>query len=407
MAVRIHVTATMADQDVLRNCFREIVGAAIDSINIETTPPWSFFVTSVWGVASSKLIEGLLKIPAVGLQLTTEDASRWHLTLTRPGHPPQSFMHEFYLFQNRNDPRLTADPPEPDQTDPRLAFLEPDPDPELQRPWSQFDSVAENYAYAGVPIDTAFRDRVQTMDYGQAVNEFQAYETARMADALQAAGLQFERQKLIDSLLWNSVTDREHEADIDNLPSVLFTLGLRGSIAEFFAGHDESPDNPPNAFNPSFLDAKGIRGEEDDDQEIDEFQFAMEGPDDIADDEDEEISEEDRREIEEIERRMAEMTRAQSQDRPKRKRTKHSQQVQMQIKWRQDTFLSITRDAASAHAKLPIKGGHVELQFTEVCLQQDSRPNVAIGPYTLVKKLGSGTFATVWLAERTRWCIAI
>lgn len=312
MAVRIHVTASMADQGSLRATFRELLGDGFDNINIESTPPWNFFTTSVWGVDGSKLVEGLQRVGQIGLQATTSDASRWVLALVRPDQPPLSFLHEFHLFGSPCAPDQTVEPPEPEEIDPRLAFLEPDLEPGTQRAWSQFDSIADDYASMGAPIAESFRNRVQGMSYGAALNEFQEYETARLADCLAEARLEFDRQELLDALWWKSTTEREEFADIGNLPRVLLALGLRGSIANFFnSAQDEH--------------ASSDAGSADDDA--------------IDDDE----SEED--------------------------------------KWGQDTFLSITRDAASVHPLTIISGGSVPVGMDELWLLDFFSQAVSVGDF--------------------------
>lgn len=257
MAVRIHVAATVATEKEIRNVFREILGDAFEKIRIESTPPWSFFTASVWGVDRANLIQGLEKLHHTGLLATTEDASRWHLTLMQPRQPPLRFLHEFYIFRRECDPQQNVEPPEEEEIDPRLAFLQPDPDPQPSRPWSPFDQVANSYAEMGAPIADAFRDSVQHMTYGQAVNAFRLYEANRLADAFTQAGLAIDRQPLLDALLWKSTTDREDDADIGNLPRVLLALGLHGSIADFFNNPDpveledsEQTAETANAGNP-------------------------------------------------------------------------------------------------------------------------------------------------------------
>lgn len=372
MAVRIHVTASMADQKTIRTTFRELLGEGFDSINIEATPPWNFFTTSVWGVDGTKLIEGLQRTGQIGLQATTSDASRWVLTLVRPDQPPLSFLHEFYLFRSPCDPDQIVEPPERDEIDPRLAFLEPDPEPGSQRAWSQFDSIADDYASMGASIDESFRDRVQGMTYGAALNAFQEYETARLADCLAEAGLEFNRQELLDALLWKSTTEREYDADIGNLPRVLLALGLRGSIADFFNPtlDDHASGDADSANNEAFDDAEvdGTDDEFDDNGHDESGGFEMESLFDADDDEDddEQISEEEQREIEEVEAKIREMQRQANRS---RRRKQHRTPADTQdANWGTDTFLSVTRGAASVQPMTPINGGGVEIGIEELTL---------------------------------------
>lgn len=360
MSVRIHVTASLANQDAIRSAFRELPGGSFDNINIEVTPPWSFFTTSVWGVESSRLVEGLQRTGHVGLLATTSDASRWFLTLICPGQPPLVFLHEFHLFRSPGDPDQTVERPEPEEIDPRLVFLEPDPEPGLQREWCQFDFIADEYAAMGVPIDESFRDRVQGLTYGAALIEFQRYETARLADCLAGAGLEFDRRELLDALLWKSTTEREAGADIGNLPGVLLALGLRGSIADF--------------FNPQ-MDANTCRDPDSDKEAgLDDFGYG-----DTDDDFDEGESDEEQQEIEEVEARIRKMQRqANRSRRRRRRRTSPDPDV---VKWGQDTFLSATRNAARTRPLTPVGGGGVDMDIEELPLLDFFAQAVSAGEY--------------------------
>ena len=101
MAVRIHVTATAASESEIRRVFGGVLGEAFASLPIESTGFWRFFTTSVWGVNTTQLFDGLKRLNAVGLQATTEDASRWYLTVFFPGLDPVRFLHEFHLLLSR------------------------------------------------------------------------------------------------------------------------------------------------------------------------------------------------------------------------------------------------------------------------------------------------------------------
>ncbi|MEQ1906480.1 MAG: hypothetical protein ABL888_20015 [Pirellulaceae bacterium] len=275
-------------------------------------------------------------------------------------------MHDFGIFQNSFDPKATVDPPEPEEIDPRLAFLEPDPEPAALRPWSQFDEVAQSWSEIGVPIAIDFRDRVQSMNYGKAVNEFRKYETDRLADALEEAGLKFNRKELLDALLWKSVTERERDADIGNLPRVLLALGLKGSIANFFKQDGDQEIPVDEAAGDSDDDGEY---EEEDSGEFAEYDLEQEdGEDDWEDEYDgeDEISEEDQREIEEAESRMQEMM--QEAERGRQKDKGPSKSDQSKEPWGPDTFLSATLQAAQAHDLLPVAGEPVELNVGEIAL---------------------------------------
>lgn len=245
MAVRIHVTASHAAVDDIRAVFTELLGPPFENISLEQSGPWTFFSTSVWSASGALLLDGLNRLNAVGLQATTEDACKWYLTVAIPGHGSVSFLHDFYLFRRELDSEETAESPEAEEIDPRLTFLQPDPEPGELRPPSQFDSVSQNYADAQIPIAEQFLDEVRMLNYGEAVNRFRHYEAQRLAIAMAAAGIEFDRGDLTDALLWNSTTAREDHADIGNLPRVLLALGLAGTMRDYVQQCDEQEELIP------------------------------------------------------------------------------------------------------------------------------------------------------------------
>ncbi len=313
MAVRRHVTASMADVDRLRSVFTGLLGESFQAVPVESTGVWNFFVTSVWGVDSSKLFEGLQQLAATGLQCTTEDGSRWYLSLIQPGHEMVQFMHEFHLFRSEQAPDEQVEPPEEEPVDPRLAFLEPDPLPkELQRPWSQFDRVADDYEQMRLPIAMAFRDSVAGLNYGEAINRFRQYESQRMLNALHHAGIRFDQREFLDALLWRSASARERDSDIGNLPRVLLALGIGGSMQAYVRECEQTDDAGGESESDAGGEISGNGnhiGEFDNDDEVDDEENEEFAGDEFDDDSGEVSSEEDAAGIAEAELQMEQMQR--------------------------------------------------------------------------------------------------
>jgi len=307
MATRLHVTATWASESDIRRIYTESLGDAFANINIESTPPWSFFTTSVWSVGADKLIAGLEQLGTVGMQATTEDDSRWYLTIVRPCQPSLSFMHDFDVFRQELHDEVQVEQPEAEEIDPRLMFLEPEFDPATVRPWSQFDELASNHEFLKVPTAMEFRDSVAGMKYGAAVNRFREYEVARLTDALADAGIKFDRQTLLDALLWNSTSNAEDDGGTGNLCRVLFILGLGGHLADVVVEHDKTgkPERlPPSAPEP----VASTNSREEFDESDDECEYDEDDHDEDDEDSDDEVmSEEDWRDIASAEQEMQEM----------------------------------------------------------------------------------------------------
>lgn len=384
MAVRIHVSATKASVTDVRQVFGEILGASFDSIPIESTGVWNFFTTSVWGVSRTKLCEGLARLNEPGLQATTEDASRWYLTVYCPNCQPVTFLHEFHRFEHECDPgEITEEPVEEEEEfDPRLAFLQPDPDPGPKRPWSQFDDVARDYADMQVSIADEFRASVAGMNYGQAANRFRQYELERMAATLTDAGIDIELDQLKDALFWNSLTPGERDSDIGNLPRVLFALGLRGSIADCILNAEQSAavalesDGQPHKFNSGEVDNDDVDSDDEFDEEDDDLDNDDEFDEEVDEEVDEDISSEDAADIAEVEARMKQMI-AQRSDHERRAILQQARKLPAPS----DSLLTKTLQAAEHVEPVAVQGGPVSMRVDELSLLNFFARAVAIDDF--------------------------
>jgi hypothetical protein len=119
--------------------------------------------------------------------------------------------------------------------DPRLAFLEEDRSPDADAPRTPFDLVADALNEMGARIPEVFRTGVAPLPYSAAVNRYREWHAEQVAKALGEAGLPHDTSAVRSVLLWEDVTDNEHEGDLGNLPRLLSVLASADSGTTWFA----------------------------------------------------------------------------------------------------------------------------------------------------------------------------
>lgn len=263
MAVRMHVTAVRdcAPEEV-RAVYTRPLGPAFDQVRVHESGGWVSFCTSVWGVGASDLLKGLCELGRPALQFTTSDGCRWHLTIQGAPEGPIALLHGFdNADPGRRDPNelepVAGAGPEADSNldspecaedhedvDPRLAFLEDPPDPDA-RPKSPFDAVAEDYAFFGIRIPDAFRDRVQDLPLSKALDLFREWQIETLLNGLEAAGIPSNPAAVRSVLEWKGLTPVERDSDLGNLPRLLSVLGIGGEWDDFVAAAEQQASQPP------------------------------------------------------------------------------------------------------------------------------------------------------------------
>jgi hypothetical protein len=253
MAIRIHVTAARdCDPEEMRAIFTRRLGADFENVPLHEHNGWVWFTTSVWCVDPVKLNGDLCELARPALQFTTSDGARWYLTVHGGPHGQEHFLHEFYYHQRAADPaedaerqaELDFNQAEEMPVDPRLAFLEDDPPPGGSRPRSPFDMVADALWEIGGRRPDSFLDEVVGLPYSAALNRYREWHAERIAEALRAAGIPFDREALRRVLLWEDVTELERGSDLGNLPRLLSVLGLGGDWDQWV----EQAENPPDTL---------------------------------------------------------------------------------------------------------------------------------------------------------------
>ncbi len=250
VAVRIHATAIRdCSPDEARAVFAEILGPGFEAVPIHEHQGWTWFTTSVWGVSGGDLNKGLCRLARPALQFTTSDGSRWHLTVHGGAHGQEAFLHEFGCFSHPASPdqddELAAealnDAPEP--IDPDLSFLEDEPEAPA-RPKTAFDSVAEDFAFVGVPLPEPLYEELRKLPYSQAVNRLRQWQANEIPRSLAGAGIAHDSEAMRRVLLWENITESEHGSDLGNLPRLLSVLGLGGEWDDYVRQAEEAAKQP-------------------------------------------------------------------------------------------------------------------------------------------------------------------
>lgn len=231
MAVRIHLTALReANADEVRRVFTEILGPGFGQVEFVEHGGWLWFLTSVWGVKASDLHDGVKRLGAPGLNVTSEDGQRWYLSLFGAGLDPTHLLHDFcYLGGSPEDE--SGEQPEKTPVDPRLAFLEDDPPPPGP-PWIPFDQIIGYYeGLWSKATAEPFRPQAEGLPLDEAFRRFKEWHCGQMADALAARGFGFDRARLLDILRMDSLKEIA-DGDLGNLPWFLDALGLGGTWSD-------------------------------------------------------------------------------------------------------------------------------------------------------------------------------
>jgi len=243
----------------LRNSTPEAVQEALAPLgNVEVTAVngWCWFSSSVWGVASSKILAALADFDGPLLLATTEDACRWYLQLRSKDQESYVAVHDFppcqrsegeYDYQDLNrvneedceeeSEELTfGAPPIPESDLPPLAFTDPffepyeedeeDFDEEEEYDELPLASLCEGYASLGLPLSDSIIAQLSTVPDDQLQETFLEIHATEIHQALDRFGITHERQVVIDILCGRSVTSVEMDWDIGNLPRFLHALGL-------------------------------------------------------------------------------------------------------------------------------------------------------------------------------------
>jgi hypothetical protein len=256
MAKRIHVFA-------IRNTAPEVVREALTPLGnpeVNNVNGWCWFSSSVWGVASSKILEALQDLDGPLMLVTTEDACRWYLRLRQKGREAYIAMHEippcsqdedahdyndFDLFNEEFEEDEESGcvevsfgtPPIPESALSPLTFTDPffepyveeyDEDDEEEEEYddSPLGELCESYASLGLPLSDALIERLRAEPDDKVQEAFRETHADEMQNALVAFGIPHDRHVVLDVLMGRTVTSVELDWDIGNLPRFLAALGL-------------------------------------------------------------------------------------------------------------------------------------------------------------------------------------
>ncbi len=250
MAYRIHVTAIRNSAvELVRKTYLEILGDCFGDVKLIEHAGWISFRTSVWQVSSRDLIEGLQQLNQPGLRFTTEDGSRWYVTMCSPGNEPETMIHEFGNHDEMDLDELDyADEEEDDYVDPELAFLEEEPQspPHRKTPFHRF---ADQYAELGAALPQSLIDEVGTLSLPAAINRFRTWHQDRFVEFLTSAGVQFNADAVRGTLSWQGLTEVERDSDLGNLPRLLSQIGLGREWDNYISEAENPPAESEDEYN--------------------------------------------------------------------------------------------------------------------------------------------------------------
>lgn len=245
----------------MRNSTPEAVREALaplGEVEVTAVNGWCWFSSSVWGVASSKILAALEDFDGPILLATTEDACRWYLQLRAAGLDPYTAVHDFppchqsegeddYQDLNRFDEEdceeesevLTFGAPSIPTSDlPPLTFTDPffepyeeaDEDEDFEEEEECDESLlarlCEEYALLGLPLSDAIVEQLRSVPDDQLQVTFLELHASEIQRALEHFSIPHDRQVVIDILCGRTVTSVEMDWDIGNLPRFLHALGL-------------------------------------------------------------------------------------------------------------------------------------------------------------------------------------
>ena len=245
MAYRIHVTAVRnSTAEAIRSTYCDILGSGFADVALAENTGWISFRTSVWNVSSRDLIKGLQQLNKPGLQFTTEDASRWYVTMCMPETEPETMVHEFgHHEQLEVDEEYYAADDEDDYVDPELAFLEDEP-PQPAQAKTALDRFAEDFAELGAPLPQSLVGEIRSLAFAEAVAQYRLWHQDRLIGFLRAAGVCCDDNAVRKVLAWQGITEVERDSDIGNLPRLLSQIGL-GEEWEQYVAEAENPHPEP------------------------------------------------------------------------------------------------------------------------------------------------------------------
>lgn len=246
MATRIHVAAA---RNTSASEFRQALARALEiepeGLKVGQAGGWCSLVASVWTVAGSKLDDGLRALSGPTLRITSEDASRWYLNLFAKGQEPFFCCHEFSMVEPTDEHAAGEDSfevveemtdlsllDEDDEDDELPDFLgELDEDEKEPDPRSPFDEIAEEFEFLGYRLPEELRERTEGLDFRDTVEELFQWQAETVADALARFGVPHNRDEIVATLTGQTVTQREWDTDLGNLPRFLHGVGLGQCVA--------------------------------------------------------------------------------------------------------------------------------------------------------------------------------
>jgi len=268
MAVRIHIAGA-------RNVTTEEFLAAFAELNpqsAEAVNGWCWLQASVWGVSGSKLDECLAKLSGPCLRVTSEDACRWYLRLFKQGLEPFALCHHF-TFVRRGDIDEPGDEANPPSASDRAKWLElicpvlhassasddffgelaaKDDDMRAEMT-GMADFLMDQRTMFGSPTPRDLVARLLELPHPKALHEYFMWQLESLTRALARFEIPYDPKTIEATLMGHSISDREFEADLGNLPRFLADIGFGPQFESWV----EEMSAPVEVEEPDNVEARG------------------------------------------------------------------------------------------------------------------------------------------------------
>lgn len=302
MATRVHVVAA---RGIERKAFLKAF-KSFSNLEVEEDGGWMWFMASVWHVPASDLMRGLQTLQGTGLLLTTEDACRWYLSLTKPGEEPFVACHEFSLlpdddaeddaeeeeggeqdidassfgveersipipttkkgvqvydddgFFNLDEDDLDDDDDDFDDDDFDDDDFEGDDFDDDDFEGDYMGELIQQFEELGSPLPDTLVAALKGVSYGEACRTLLEWQSDQIVSALERFGLPHDPDEVRAIITGASVTPAELDSDIGNMPRFLTALGFgaqaRKWLDEQTAPEEYDDDDDDDGDEPEYED---------------------------------------------------------------------------------------------------------------------------------------------------------
>lgn len=217
---------------------------------------WWWAMGSVWSVNAYAILKATDALDGPVLLATTEDGCRWLLYLQKSGMESFATYHEFSgmtpAAESREPDDAQLDDIYGDEPDVKLSMVElgaPSPIPTSSLPPLDFEDeffmeyedeidddedyvgstlelVQEDYVDRGMPLPATMIDQLRNVNDEEFNTRFSQLHAVYIAEALGRFDIPHDRDRVLEILTGQGVTEAEMESDVGNLWRFLEHIGL-------------------------------------------------------------------------------------------------------------------------------------------------------------------------------------